>query len=131
MCCECHTVAALQVKGKPQVSSSGVRTRRQAAASGPAVRHTLVPLPVKLMHVLVQLLQEAESTAQEGGKGWRDLMYGIDEGDSDGSEWQGGDSDDCDSTLGLEVAVRSHLCPARDHSFDCSFSSACRFWRRV
>lgn len=61
------------------------------------------------MHVLVQLLQEAESTAQEGGKGWRDLMYGMgddDSGDSDG-EACSGDSDDGDSALGLEIAVRT------------------------
>jgi hypothetical protein len=105
----------VQVQGKPQFSEGqGVQTRRQAALQGPTSTKALVPLPLRLMHVLVQLLQEAEASANEGKQDWRHLLFG------DADEWETEDDDDDEethaaaaATVGIESVVRTPLahCP--------------------
>ena len=100
----------VQVKGKPKFAEGGVRTRRQAAAHGPSATHAAVPLPLKLMHVLVQLLQEAESTAAEAGQDWRQMLFGdVDEWDTEEEDdGANGDGDeDNASAADLAALVRA------------------------
>ena len=94
-----------QVPGKRQYSQSeGVRTRRQAQSSG-ATAQPMVPLPVKLMHVLVQLLQDEFSQ----GDGTSDLRPFGEAGHSTDSD-DGSDGDESangEASVKAEVAVRS------------------------
>lgn len=109
----------MQVQGKQRFfEGQGVRTRRQAAVQGPSSTKALVPLPLKLMHVLVQLLQEAEASSSEGKQDWRHLLFG------DADEWETEDDDDEEAhgkeahmaaagIVGIESVVRASLPLAR------------------
>lgn len=77
----------LQVPGRPQYDPSvGVRTRRQTAARGSGVVRAPTPLPARMMHAVVQLLEQA-AAPREDTADWRELLYGEysdsgDEGDA-------------------------------------------------
>lgn len=77
-----------QVPGRPQYDASvGVRTRRQAAAQGSGVVRSPTPLPARLMHAVVQLLQQAAAPPDDTAD-WRELLYG--EYSDSGDEGEGG-----------------------------------------
>ena len=125
----------LQVPGRARASAdAGVRTRRQAAAFGSGLERPLVPLPVRMMHVLVQLLQEAQRSANAQGGNWRALLYGgegegsgeedwetEDDGDIEEAEEGGADAESA-SAADAQAVVRSdvNISPFRVCSFDCS-----------
>lgn len=84
-----YSTAWPQVPGRPKYDASvGVRTRRQAAAHGSGVIRAPTPLPARLMHAVVQLLQQAAAPPDDTAD-WRELLYGEysdsgDEGDGGG-----------------------------------------------
>ena len=101
-----------QVKGKAKYSEvKGVRTRRQVAAQGATATYPPVALPVKLMHVLVQLLTEADDAAAAGGDDWRAMLFADEcEWESDEDDDDGGDASTAGGdTVAAETVVRSRM----------------------
>jgi hypothetical protein len=102
-------LVCVQVEGKSKYApGAGVRTRRQAAAQGGGEAWPRVPLPMKLMHVLVQLLQEADASAAAAGQDWQSLLFG-EEGET---ESEGGDDEEApeEATAAVESLVRAGIC---------------------
>ena len=100
-----------QVKGKAKYSEAkGVRTRRQVAAQGATATYPPVALPVKLMHVLVQLLTEADDAAAAGGDDWRAMLFADEcewESDEEDNDEEGGDASTAgNDTVAAETVVR-------------------------
>lgn len=102
-------VATMQVPGRPKYdSSTGVRTRRQVAAHGSGVSRSPTPLPARLMHAVVQLLQQAAAPPDDTAN-WRELLYGEYSDSGDDGERDGAAGDGAAQRLAVGDDVRALL----------------------